>query len=227
MTFLIRRLPWALLAGSVAFNLAFLLHPSSGLQVPSVPQATQPGDTSRASHPGDGGAAFERHLALDEQQKRLFAQLRNETRENAKGIRQAMITTRKELLDLMASDSSDPGKVDELIKQDAELGRQLRVLAMEHTVKLMHTLSPQQRTKLLEILRKRELSPMHGFGPSLGSSSRPFAPGQGSSSRPIDPDKLRHWHEHREQTRDSHSESSTQEAPDPGRSPQTQPAESK
>jgi hypothetical protein len=127
-----------------------------------------------------------------------------------------MLTTRKELLDLMASDTGDPAKADELIKQDAELGRQLRVLAMEHTAKLMRTLSPQQRQKLLEILRKHELAPMHGFGPGpgpssrpfgTGSTSRPFGAGQGPVSRPFDPERTHQWHERREQMKDSHSES--------------------
>jgi Spy/CpxP family protein refolding chaperone len=215
MTFLLGKLPWALLAGSIAFNLAFLLHPSGGAQPPCTESQPAQPDKTRTSQPGDEGArVLERRLAMDDQQKKLFAQLRNDTQEKAKAIRQSMLANRKELLDMMAGDSSDPAKVEELIKQDAEYVRQLRVLAMEHTAKLMRTLSPQQRQKLLEILHKRELAPMHGFGPN-GPASRPFGAGPGPASRPFDPERIRQWHERREheQMKDSH--------------PETQPAEGK
>jgi Spy/CpxP family protein refolding chaperone len=222
MSFMLGKLPWALLAGSVAFNFAVLLHASGGSQPPAATSQPASSVEPRSSQPGeDGVLGFEHRLALDDQQKQLFDKLRNETRAKAKDIRQSLAAARKELLDLMANDSTDPAKVDELIKQDAELGRQLRVLALEHTTRLMRMLSPQQRQKLLEILRKRELAPMHGFGPNTGPTSRPF--GQGPTSRPADGDKLHHWQE-RQRARDSHTDSPTR-GPSDSAPPQTQPAQ--
>jgi Spy/CpxP family protein refolding chaperone len=236
MPFLLRKLPWALLAGSIAFNFAFLLHSSGGGALHPIGTGSQPAtspDNPRTSQPGDGGGAdFERRLALDDQQKQFFAQLRKETQEKAKTIRQSMTANKKELMDLMAGDSSDPARIEDLIQQDAEYGRELRVLAMEHTAKLMRMLSPQQRQKMMEILRKRELAPMHGFGPNGGPTSRPFGTGSasrpfgaGPMSRPFDPEKIRHWQERREQMKDSRTETPTHGAPDPGLLPQTQPVE--
>ncbi len=173
-----------LLIFSLAFNIAFV-----GIWVHNIVTAEQ--DT----HPERRGAAdFWRNAGLDPEQREALREDSRTFKQEMAELGQELDRQQDRLLTLMAGEEPDEEAMRQCREKIHEIDRRRASLALKHMRRMREVLTPPQRRRWLEEMRRLG----HGRGP--GGHRGGFRPPPGGPPRPPLPDegsRAETWQKHR------------------------------
>lgn len=172
-----------LLAVSVLFNVFFIAGYVRAMKLAGDAAAAGEGGGTGATGTGtegSGGGAVgaaadadevtrrvAAELGLDASQSAMFMQLHRELREDEQIHRESLALVRQELIDALQTEKIEPSVAREIMRREAELHQELKLMAAQRFGQFMATLTPQQREKLQQRLR------MQRPGGGRGGERRP------------------------------------------------------
>ena len=134
-----------LLAISLLFNAFFL---TGYLQH----RAAEPASMPEASTESDQAITEEvtETLGLDETQAEIFAALRREMKDEERAIRDRRMLLRRELIEELTQPNADIDleRVRELVRQESDLHREMKLASISRFHEFIATLGPEQRDRL-------------------------------------------------------------------------------
>lgn len=154
-----KKLLLVLLAVSLAFNLAVLItfgHHSM---------------MRRSFEKGPEGASvffkdkFKKTLGLSDQQAELMEKERSEMKKAMQPLRDGLQKKREELFALIDEENVDNAKVDKLIGEISSLQADIEREVVKHSIGIRKNMTPEQRVKFNEFLKKHFKKPPHGDQP--------------------------------------------------------------
>lgn len=181
------RLPWILLALSMALNIAFVggfAYARFFAPQPLPPIAGSPGPGGApGGHPGQIDVA--RDLNLDEAQRRAFRQFLGEMRRGGADRLRELGAIREGVAAELAKPRPDLAAVDRSIDRASVLRADLQKESLRSSLRFAETLRPEQQEKFRQSVAQRIL-----FGPPAGAMQRgprrdgPPSKSDGSPPRP-------------------------------------------
>lgn len=102
------------------------------------------------------GARMFRHLDLTDEQKEQLRAIRTEAREANKDLHMSLRETRRQLGELGLDGNLDSVQLEALAAQQAEIMKKLTIARQQTKVQMHAVLTPEQKSKLVEMKAKFE-----------------------------------------------------------------------
>lgn len=139
------------------------------------------------------GAGPEEQLGLTEEQKTKLRALHFENAKNALRARTEATIRWMELEELLQADAPDKTAVDQKLRALSEARAAALRQRVEHRLAVNQVLTPEQRTKMRQLMRQRMQMRRHMGRPGMGMRApqgRGFGPGRGMGRGPGQGDDL-------------------------------------